>query len=155
MARGEGLDSADRRLLAVLAADGRAKLSALAEATGMSVSTVQARVRRLEDAGVITGYRAVVDPVAVGRPMSAFVEIYAEPEEDEQVPGILEGIEDVTACWSVAGEATHLVTLSVADAQALDHVLSRIRAALRTRTRTTMVLRIHFERSVTTMTPES
>ncbi|AFV90632.1 MAG: Lrp/AsnC family transcriptional regulator [Acidipropionibacterium acidipropionici] len=154
MARGEGLDSADRRLLAALAADGRAKLSALAQTTGMSVSTVQNRVRKLEEAGVIAGYRALVDPAAVGRPISAFVEIYAEPDDEDGVPEILEGIEEVTACWSVAGEATHLVKISVADAQALDHVLSRIRAAVRTRTRITMVLRTHFERSAAATTPD-
>lgn len=153
MARGEGLDSADRRLLAALAADGRAKLSALAQATGMSVSTVQARVRRLEEAGVIAGYRAIVDPASVGRPISAFVEICADPPEEGGVPSLLEEIDEVTACWSVAGEATHLVKISVADAPALDHVLSRIRTAVRARTRITMVLRTHFERSAATAEP--
>ncbi len=148
MSRGEGLDRHDRRLLALLAADGRAKLSALAEATGLSVSTVQTRVRRLEETGAITGYRAVVSPATLGCPMAAFVEVYADPEIDDEVPEALEEIPQVQSCWSVAGDATHLILVRVRDAQELDRVLIRIRAAVHTRTRTAMVLRAHFERVV-------
>lgn len=146
MSRGRGLDDADRRLVAMLGRDGRARLADLAEAIGMSVSAVQARVRRLEESGVITGYRAVIDAASLGRPMSAFVEIFAEPQVDDAVPGALAEIPEVTACWSVAGDATHLAMIDVADAAALDSVLSQIRAAVRARTRTMMVLRSHFER---------
>lgn len=147
MSRGKGLDEVDRRLAAMLGRDGRARLAELAEATGMSVSAVQARVRRLEESGVITGYRAVIDAASLGRPMSVFVEIFAEPQVDDAVPGALERIDEVAACWSVAGDATHLARIDVADAAELDSVLSRIRAAVHARTRTMMVLRSHFERT--------
>lgn len=148
MSRGKGIDDVDRRLVALLGSDGRAKLADLAEATGMSVSAVQSRVRRLEESGVITGYRAVVNAASLGRPMSAFVEIFAEPQVDDAVPGALEQMPEVTACWSVAGDATHLAMIDVADAGDLDLVLTRIRAAVHGRTRTMMVLRSHFEKAV-------
>ncbi|MCI1748009.1 MAG: Lrp/AsnC family transcriptional regulator [Acidipropionibacterium sp.] len=148
MPRGDGLDGQDRRLLAALAADGRAKLSALAEMTGLSVSTVQTRVRRLEEIGAITGYRAVVAPSTLGCPLAAFVEVYADPGMDDAVPAELEAIPQVQACWTVAGDATHLMLVRVRDAAELDRVLTRIRSAVHTRTRTTMVLRSHFDRVV-------
>ncbi|AZZ41212.1 Lrp/AsnC family transcriptional regulator [Acidipropionibacterium jensenii] len=148
MPRGEGLDRQDHRLLALLASDGRAKLSALAEATGLSVSTVQTRVRRLEEIGAITGYRALVSPETLGCPLAAIVEIYADPSLDEEVPLAMEEISQVQSCWSVAGDATHLVLVRVGDAQELEQVINQIRSAVHTRTRTTMVLRSHFDRVV-------
>lgn len=148
MPRGESLDRQDRRLLALLADDGRARLSSLAAATGLSISTVQTRVRRLEEIGAITGYRAVVSPETLGCPLAAFVEVYAEPGMNDEVPAALKDIREVQACWTVAGDATHLMLVRVGDAQQLDEVLTRIRSAVHTRTRTTMVLRSHFDRVV-------
>ncbi len=70
-----GLDEVDRTLVRELVADGRATLAELAAVTGLSVSAVQSRVRRLESRGVITGYSARVDPDAFGPMLSAFVAI--------------------------------------------------------------------------------
>ncbi|MGH3266851.1 MAG: Lrp/AsnC family transcriptional regulator, partial [Trebonia sp.] len=61
-------DPIDRQLAAALVADGRTTLRSLAETTGLSVSAVQARVRRLETDGVIRGYAALVEPEAIGLP---------------------------------------------------------------------------------------
>ena len=61
-----GLDEIDRTLVRELVADGRATLAHLAATTGLSVSAVQSRVRRLESRGVVTGYSARVDPEAFG-----------------------------------------------------------------------------------------
>ena len=68
-------DSVDRAILAEISRDGRATLSQLSDAVGLSVSAVQSRLRRLETRGVITGYRAILDPELVGTPLSAFIEI--------------------------------------------------------------------------------
>ena len=68
-------DSVDRAIVAEIARDGRATLSQLSDAVGLSVSAVQSRLRRLETRGVITGYRAILDPELVGTPLSAFIEI--------------------------------------------------------------------------------
>nr|BFF20392.1 hypothetical protein GCM10025730_39130 [Promicromonospora thailandica] len=69
------LDGIDRALVDALRNDGRTTLAVLSEISGLSLSAVQVRVRKLEARGVITGYRAVVNPEAVGLPLSAFVEI--------------------------------------------------------------------------------
>lgn len=69
------LDRFDRAILEVLAADGRVSITDLAQQIGLSKSPTQARLRRLEKEGVITGYRALLDPVRLGLDHVAFVEV--------------------------------------------------------------------------------
>ena len=69
------LDTVNRRLLRELAAEPRITMSALARRVGMSAPAVTERVQRLEQAGVIAGYRTDVSPAALGLPVTAFVRI--------------------------------------------------------------------------------
>ena len=70
---GNGSVDVDRALLAALARDGRASYTELADRVGLSVSAVHQRVRRLEQRGLITGYRATLDAKQLGLPLTAFV----------------------------------------------------------------------------------
>ncbi|MFT7595994.1 MAG: Lrp/AsnC family leucine-responsive transcriptional regulator [Paracoccaceae bacterium] len=70
-----GLDGFDRAILGVLAGDGRISIADLARRIGLSKSPTQTRLRRLEADGVITGYRALVDPIRLGLDHVAFVEV--------------------------------------------------------------------------------
>src|SRR5207342_2801598 len=80
-------DDTDALLVRLLAADGRATLATLAAEAGLSVSAVQARVRRLESRGVITGYAAAVDLEALGLPLAAFVAITPlDPAQPDDAP---------------------------------------------------------------------
>ncbi|MFC4214129.1 Lrp/AsnC family transcriptional regulator [Pseudophaeobacter arcticus] len=69
------LDLFDRKILNVLAEDGRISIADLARRIGLSKSPTQTRLRRLESAGVITGYRALIDPIRLGLDHVAFVEV--------------------------------------------------------------------------------
>ena len=70
-----GLDRFDSAILSVLAEDGRISVADLARRIGLSKSPTQARLRRLESDGIITGYRALVDPIRLGLDHVAFVEV--------------------------------------------------------------------------------
>jgi Lrp/AsnC family transcriptional regulator, leucine-responsive regulatory protein len=72
------LDPTDWKILAELQADGRLSFNRLGERVNLSPPSVADRVRRLEEAGVITGYRAEVDPGAVGMPLTAFLQLRCE-----------------------------------------------------------------------------
>src|SRR5512142_2733458 len=76
-------DPLNRALVALLLEDGRRSHAELAETLGVSRPTVIERVRRLEAAGVISGYTALVSPAAVGKPMTAFVAVRYRPDVDE------------------------------------------------------------------------
>ena len=69
------LDGFDRKILSVLAGEGRISITDLAVRIGLSKSPTQARLRRLEESGVITGYKALFDPIRLGLDHVAFVEV--------------------------------------------------------------------------------
>jgi Lrp/AsnC family transcriptional regulator, leucine-responsive regulatory protein len=143
----QGLDDdIDRLLVRLLATDGRATLAVLAAEAGLSVSAVQARVRRLESRGVITGYAAVVDHDALGLPLAAFVAITPlDPAQPDDAPQRLTAMPAIEACYSVAGDDQYLLLVRVASPRALEGVLQEIRARANVATRTTVVLQTFFE----------
>jgi len=137
----ETLDDIDRILARELVADGRATLAELASSTGLSVSAVQSRVRRLESRGVVSGYAARINPEAVGNLLSAFVAITPlDPSQPDDAPARLEHIEEIESCHSVAGEDSYVLLVRVASARALEDLLQRIRTAANVQTRSTIIL---------------
>ena len=140
------LDGVDRALVDALRKDGRTTLAVLSEISGLSLSAVQVRVRKLEARGVITGYRAVVNPEAVGLPLSAFIEITPlDQAQEDDAPDRLRGMPGIESCYSVAGNANYLLTARVASPRALEELLGRIRRTAKVSTRTTVVLQTYFE----------
>lgn len=139
-------DEVDRRLLALLAADGRMSYADLARETGLSTSAIHQRVRRLETRGVIVGYRAVIDSRAVGLPLTALIDLTPlDPSAPDDVPERVRGFPEIEACWSVAGAASYVVKARVAEPTDLEDLLARIRAAAEVSTKTTIVLSTPFE----------
>ena len=140
------LDDIDRALARALVADGRATLAELAKAVGLSVSAVQSRVRKLESRGVITGYRARIDPEAVGNMLSAFVAITPlDPSQPDDAPARLEHIEAIESCHSVAGDESYVLLVRVPSARALEDLLQQIRTAANVRTRSTIILQTFYD----------
>jgi Lrp/AsnC family leucine-responsive transcriptional regulator len=140
-------DDTDRLIASTLIADGRCTLRELAEVTGLSVSAVQARVRRLENDDVIHGYTALIDPEAVGLPLAAFVAITPlDPAQPDDAAERLSGLTEIEACHSVAGEDSYVLIVRVASPTALEDLLREIRRRSNVSTRTTVVLQTYFER---------
>lgn len=140
------LDDLDRSLLRLLAEDGRRSYADLARDTGLSTSAVHQRVRRLEQRGAIVGYRAVVDPVVAGLPLSAFISIQAiDPAAPDDAPDRLRHLEEVEACFSVAGTESYILQVRVAGPAELEQLLQEVRAAAAVSTRTTVVLSTPWE----------
>ena len=136
----------DRALLAALARDGRASYTDLAERVGLSVSAVHQRVRRLEQRGLIKGYKATLDPKVIGLPLTAFVSItpidVAQPDD---APARLAHLRAIEECHSVAGVESYILKVRVASPDALEALLQEIRAAANVTTRTTVVLSTFYE----------
>ena len=140
------MDETNRKILALLAGDGRLSFTELAKHTGLSVSAVQQRVRRLEEGGVIRGYSAVINPSAAGLPLTAFVSIKPfDPAAPDDAPDRLAHLAAIEACHSVAGEENYILKVRVASPSALEDLLQEIRAAAGVSTRTTIVLSTPFE----------
>ncbi|MFO7253382.1 MAG: Lrp/AsnC family transcriptional regulator [Actinomycetes bacterium] len=140
------MEEIDRRIITLLAKDGRMSFTDLARETGLSVSAVHQRVRRLEKRGVIRGYAALIDYDAIGLPLTAFISIKPiDPAAPDDAPQRLEHLTEVEACHSVAGDESYILKVRVASPQALEDLLQRIRAAANVSTRTTVVLSTPYE----------
>lgn len=146
-ARAFRTDPIDLQLASALLADGRQTLKALSELTGLSVSAVQARVRRLEGDGVIRGYTALVDAAAIGLPLAALIAITPlDPAQPDDAPEQLAGLPEIEACHSVAGDDAYILFVRVESPTALESLIREIRRRAHVSTRTTVVLQTFFER---------
>jgi Lrp/AsnC family leucine-responsive transcriptional regulator len=140
------MEPLDRRILSLLARDGRMSYTDIGKETGLSTSAAQQRVRRLEQRGVIKGYRAVLDPAQLGQLVTAFVAIKPfDPSQADDAPDRLQHIDEIISCYSVAGEPSYLLKVQVATMSALESLLARIRAEAKCSTHTTTVLYTAYE----------
>ena len=109
------LEATDRKILELLAADGRMSFTDLGKATGLSTSAVHQRVKRLEQRGLILGYGATVNHDEIGLPLTAFISIRPiDPSQPDDSPERLRDIPEIESCWSVAGEESYILKVRVA-----------------------------------------
>jgi DNA-binding Lrp family transcriptional regulator len=110
------LDETDRLLLRLLQENGRATNASLAEAAGITATPTLQRVRKLEQAGVITRYTAVVDPAKLGRPITAFVAVTLKSHKvahHERFLELVATLPEVLECHHVAGDEDYLLKIAV------------------------------------------
>lgn len=140
------MEELDRRIVGLLMQDGRMSFTDLGKVTGLSTSAVHQRVRRLEERGVIKGYRALINHDALGMPLVAFISVTPlDPAAPDDVPDRLRDIADLEACHSVAGEESYILKARVSTPGDLEELLSRLRSGANVSTRTTVVLSTPWE----------
>ena len=140
------MEDLDRAIVRLLAADGRMSYTDLGKATGLSTSAVHQRVRRLEQRGVIKGYSAVVDHESLGLSLTALISIKPiDPAAPDDAPLRLEGVGQIEACHSVAGDESYVLKVRVASPSELETLLAEIRAKANVSTRTSVVLSTPYE----------
>src|SRR5690606_4193998 len=143
-------DAVDKRIIELLREDGRASHASLAKAVGLSAPAVGERVRKLEQAGVIRGFRAVLDPEALGLPVTAFVMIAPQPRTPaRKLVARLDAPPEVEALYAVAGVYSFMAKVRAQSTAELDAFLDRLFMLEGVeRTETTMVLRTVVERAI-------
>jgi Lrp/AsnC family leucine-responsive transcriptional regulator len=123
----DALDAIDRRILVELQANARLSNVELADLVGLSPSPCLRRVKRLEAAGILRGYRAVLDRPAVGLPLTVFVELKVDRhsrDNADRLQAALEALPQVVSCHMVSGAADFLVEIVAADLPAYERLLS-------------------------------
>lgn len=137
------LDALDKKIIAALMSDGRVTWAQLATQVGLSGPSVTDRVRKLEQAGVLTGYTAKVDPESLGYGLLAFVSVaVGDPDQHERLLAWAQSTPEVQEFHIVAGEYDYLVKIRCRDAGHLERLLRqdvRSNAAMM-RTNSTIVL---------------
>jgi Lrp/AsnC family leucine-responsive transcriptional regulator len=140
------LDERDLEIVAALQEDARATYADVAQRVGLSASSVHDRVRKLEQAGVIRGYRAIVDPDALGLLITALVAATPlDPQQPDDLPDRLADFPEVEDCFSVAGEANYILKVRTRTTGDLEDLIRRLREKAGVATRTTIALSIPFE----------
>jgi Lrp/AsnC family transcriptional regulator, leucine-responsive regulatory protein len=122
------LDAKNVELLRLLQRDPRQPMSELARRVGMSGPAVRERVQRLEEAGVIRGYRLDIDPRAIGLPIAAIIRVRPAPGQLQRVADLAREITNVTECHRITGEDCFIVKIHLDAIDSLDGVLDRFLA---------------------------
>lgn len=134
------LDETDRSILSTLGVDGRISNVALAEEVHLSPSACLRRVRRLEEAGVIERYAAVIDPAKIGKATSVFVDISLSSQREDlfdEFEAAVKEVPGVMSCHLMAGDADYVVQILCADVADYEQIhrtyLSRLPGVTRLR----------------------
>ncbi len=121
-------DPLNVELLRRLVADPRVTTSELARSIGMSAPAVRERVQRLEEAGVIRGYRLDLDPGALGWPITAYVRIRPMPGQLAKIAELAASIPQVAECHRITGEDCFILKVYLATIESMDGILDRFLA---------------------------
>jgi len=140
------LDKRDEAILAALQRNGRATFAEIGKEVGLSPSSVHERIRKLEQAGVVRGYRAEVDPESVGLFVTALVSVMPlDPKQPDDLPQQVLEFSEVEDCHSVAGDENYILKVRTRTTAELEDFLRRLREKAGVQTRTTVVLSTPFE----------
>jgi Lrp/AsnC family leucine-responsive transcriptional regulator len=120
-----GLDTTNISLLRELEADARLSLAELGRRVGLSSPAVADRLERLEDAGVIRGYTAEVDPRALGYELAVVLRIRPAPRELKKVAELAQRTPEVVECHRITGDDCYLMKAYVRDVEHMEEVIDR------------------------------
>jgi len=122
------LDPIDRRIISELSADGRVPLAELGRRVSLSSPAIAERVQRLETAGVITGYRAEIDPRALGYNLTAIVRIKPAAGQLPRIPELARQIPEIGECHRITGEDCFYLKVHLRSIDDLSALLDRFLA---------------------------
>jgi Lrp/AsnC family leucine-responsive transcriptional regulator len=120
------LDAIDIRIVQALSNDARVSIAELARTIGLSSPSVSERIKRLEEAGVITGYTASIDPRALGLPIAAWLRIRPIPGQLHKVAEILANLPDIVECDRITGEDCFVARAHVRSVADLEKLIDKV-----------------------------
>jgi Lrp/AsnC family transcriptional regulator, leucine-responsive regulatory protein len=120
------IDAITRKILRALQEDARISFTELGKLVGLSAPAVAERVRRLEDAGVITGYHASIDPARIGLPISAIIRVITTGGNETHTAELLRTLPEVIECHRVTGSDCFVVKVVVSSIPHLEQLIDRL-----------------------------
>ena len=136
------LDDIDVTILEILQKEGRTRRNELAELVGLSLPAASERLRKLEEAGIITGYHAKLDYKLLGKDITAFVLVTMDSSKHfAAFVDHVNATDDILECHGITGEGTHLLKVRAENTESLEKLLAKVQSWLGvTKTATSMVL---------------
>ncbi len=120
------LDDIDAEILATLSAEARMTIADLARKVGLSAPSVAERIKRLEEAGVILGYGARINPVALGLPLAVHIRIRPMPGQVSKLAALLNKLPAIVECDRITGDDCYVARAHVASVQELEKLIDLI-----------------------------
>jgi Lrp/AsnC family transcriptional regulator, regulator for asnA, asnC and gidA len=120
------LDDVDRKILRGLQKDARASFKKIAEDVGVSEATVFVRVKKLQDGGVLRGFKAIVDPRAVGKSLTAIVLVRANPKSLRGMLDALRRLDDIYEIYDVTGQYYSILKVRTGSTDELSRIIDEI-----------------------------
>ncbi|MBE5925115.1 MAG: Lrp/AsnC family transcriptional regulator [Lachnospiraceae bacterium] len=128
------MDAIDKKILRLLQENARHPLKYIAGKVFLSSPAVSARIERLENDGIITGYQAVVDPISLGYHVTAFINMSLEPKQKPKFYPFLEKCPNVLECNCVTGAYSMLIKVAFASTMELDTFIGQLQKYGKTET---------------------
>lgn len=123
-----GTDAVDREIIGLLLEDGRMSFRELGERVALSANATADRVRRLQERGIITGYRAVLDPAATGRRLIALIDVrLGGPDAGGPFERLAASLDAITDCAHVTGRFDYALRVVTADPADLDTLIRTLK----------------------------
>jgi Lrp/AsnC family transcriptional regulator, leucine-responsive regulatory protein len=119
-------DEIDKKILKELQEDARTSYAELGRRVGLTTPAVIERVRKLEDAGIITGYRAEINPAKVGQPITAFIRMSITGVDYSHIIEVAEESTEVLECHRGTGEDSFIMKIAVSSVEHLQQVIDRL-----------------------------
>jgi Lrp/AsnC family leucine-responsive transcriptional regulator len=126
MAETAQLDSFDIQILRALRSDGRLSVQNLSELIGLSPTPTARRLKRLEETGIIKGYSALIDEVALGYTVTVFVSVQLDRQVDDALVSFeaaIDAFPEVVDCWLMTGNRDYMMRVVTADLREFEHFL--------------------------------
>ena len=136
------LDKTDKQIIKILQGFGRESASNIAEKLNVSVPTVTERIKKLQDSKIITGFQAILNPIALGLDISAIITVISGSSKSyKEIISEAEGTPEVVQCYSTTGRGSHKLIVSTRNSTSLEELLRKIqRWPGVTRTETQIIL---------------
>ena len=122
----DDLDDIDRKILRDLQRDGRSSFKKIGEAAGVSEATVFVRVKKMQEKGIIKSFKAIIDPKAVGKPLTAIVLVRANPKAFPGMLDALEKLDDVYEIYDVTGQYYSILKIRTEGTDELSRIILEI-----------------------------
>ena len=117
------MDRIDREILSALEADARQSYASLAESIGLSKTPCWNRVQAMEEAGIITGYRADIDPARINLGVMAYIQVIIDSARREAFEAAVLDTPAILECHTIAGDGDYVLRVACRDVDDLDHLL--------------------------------
>ncbi len=123
------LDSIDNKILELLSEDGRESASNIAEKVGLSIPATADRIKKLQDSGIIIGFKPIIDSKKINLDITAFITVYSESSKNfEKVVSNANNNRNIMKCYTTTGDGSHLLLVKVENTEKLEKLLRTIQS---------------------------